>query len=125
MEDLLEVFAGLTRPDDVFALLEDLFTVREIKDTSQRLDVARMLRKGSSYAVIEKATGASATTIARVSKALNYGAGGYGLALRCLMPKRQKTGKPPSWKARQPKVKSNRRATAALPREAAKARLLY
>ena len=46
VEDLLEVFAGLTRPDDVFALLEDLFTVREIKDTSQRLDVARMLRKG-------------------------------------------------------------------------------
>ena len=32
VEDLLEVFAGLTRPDDVFALLEDLFTVREIKD---------------------------------------------------------------------------------------------
>ncbi len=84
MEDLLEVFAGLTRPDDVFALLEDLFTVREIKDTSQRLDVARMLRKGSSYAVIEKATGASATTIARVSKALNYGAGGYGLAFEVL-----------------------------------------
>ena len=54
VEDLLEVFAGLTRPDDVFALLEDLFTVREIKDTSQRLDVARMLRKGSSYAVIDR-----------------------------------------------------------------------
>ena len=84
VEDLLEVFAGLTNPNDVFALLEDLFTVREIKDTSQRLDVARMLRKGSSYAVIEKATGASATTIARVSKALNYGAGGYALAFDVL-----------------------------------------
>lgn len=84
VEDLLQVFAGLTSPDDVFALLEDLFTVREIKDTSQRLDVARMLRDGSSYAVIEKATGASATTIARVSKALNYGAGGYGLAFKVL-----------------------------------------
>lgn len=84
VEDLLQVFAGLTSPDDVFALLEDLFTVREIKDTSQRLDVARMLRGGSSYAAIEKATGASATTIARVSKALNYGAGGYGLAFDVL-----------------------------------------
>ena len=84
VEDLLRVLAGLTKPDDVFALLEDLFTVREIKDTSQRLDVARMLRDGSSYAVIEKATGASATTIARVSKALNYGAGGYGLAFEVL-----------------------------------------
>ena len=71
VEDLLTVFAGLTDPDDVFALLEDLFTVREIKDTSQRLGVARMLKAGSSYAVIEQATGASATTIARVSKALD------------------------------------------------------
>lgn len=92
MEDLLKVFAGLTRPDDVFALLEDLFTVREIKDTSQRLDVARMLRMGSSYAVIEKATGASATTIARVSKALNYGAGGYGLAFEVLDAKEAENG---------------------------------
>ena len=92
MEDLLEVFAGLTRPDDVFALLEDLFTVREIKDTSQRLAVARMLRKGSSYAVIEKATGASATTIARVSKALNYGAGGYALAFEVLDAKEAENG---------------------------------
>ncbi len=84
VDDLLEVLAGLTDPDEVFALLEDLFTVREIKDTSQRLDVARMLRDGSSYAVIEKATGASATTIARVSKALNYGAGGYQCAFKVL-----------------------------------------
>ncbi len=84
VDDLLEVLAGLTDPNDVFALLEDLFTVREIKDTSQRLDVARMLRDGSSYAVIEKATGASATTIARVSKALNYGSGGYQCAFKVL-----------------------------------------
>ena len=84
VEDLLKVFAGLTDPDDIFALLEDLFTVREIKDTSQRLDVARMLKEGSSYAVIEQTTGASATTIARVSKALNYGAGGYERAFEVL-----------------------------------------
>ena len=108
MEDLLEVFAGLTCPDDVFALLEDLFTVREIKDTSQRLDVARMLRKGSSYAVIEKATGASATTIARVSKALNYGAGGYGLAFEVLDAKEAEGGKPLNRKTPQPQAKTKK-----------------
>ena len=70
--------------DKIFALLEDLFTVREIKDTSQRLDVARLLREGKSYAVIEQTTGASATTIARVSKALNYGANGYEAAFSVL-----------------------------------------
>lgn len=50
VEDLLNVLAGLNEPDDIFALLEDLFTIREIKDTSQRLEVARLLREGESYA---------------------------------------------------------------------------
>ena len=86
VEQLLEVFAGLTDVDDIFALLEDLFTVREIKDTSQRLDVARLLKEGRSYLAIEEETGASATTIARVSKALNYGAGGYEKALELIRP---------------------------------------
>lgn len=84
VDNLLAVLAGMSEPDEVFALLEDLFTVREIKDTSQRLEVARMLQRGSSYAAIEQATGASATTIARVSKALNYGAGGYARAFEVL-----------------------------------------
>jgi len=84
VEDLLKVFAGLNDSDKIYALLEDLFTVREIKDTSQRLEVAQMLRAGRSYTDIEKATGASATTIARVSKALNYGAGGYAAAFEVL-----------------------------------------
>lgn len=84
VDSLLKVLAGLDDPDAIYALLEDLFTVREIKDTSQRLDVACMLRAGTSYAAIEKTTGASATTIARVSKALNYGAGGYAHAFEVL-----------------------------------------
>lgn len=89
VEDLLNVLAGLNDPDEIFALLEDLFTIREIKDTSQRLEVARLLREGESYASIEKITGASATTIARVSKALNYGTGGYQLALEVLKASEQ------------------------------------
>lgn len=84
VDALLEVFAHVTNPDDIFKLFEDLFTVREIKDTSQRLDVARMLKAGKSYTAIEQKTGASATTIARVSKALNYGAGGYAVAFEAL-----------------------------------------
>ncbi len=84
VEDLLSVLAGLARPPDGFAVFGYFFTIREIKDTSQRLEVARLLRQGESYASIEKITGASATTIARVSKALNYGTGGYQLALELL-----------------------------------------
>ena len=84
VDDLLRVFAALDDEDTIFSLLEDLFTIREIKETSQRLAVARLLDAGRSYAVIEEATGASATTIARVSKCLSYGAGGYTAALYAL-----------------------------------------
>ncbi len=84
VNDLLCVLAEMDNEDDVFALLEDLFTIREIRETSQRLAVARLLAEGKSYTAIEKQTGASATTIARVSKCLGYGAGGYEKALAIL-----------------------------------------
>ena len=40
--------------------------------------------KRAGYEAIEAETGASATTIARVSKCLSYGAGGYEQALKIL-----------------------------------------
>ncbi len=84
VDDLLRVLSAMDDPDEVFTLLEDLFTIREIRETSQRLAVARLLDAGMSYAAIEKETGASATTIARVSKCLTYGTGGYRQALDIL-----------------------------------------
>ena len=84
VDTLLSVLARIDDEDTLFALLEDLFTIREIRETSQRLAVARLLDEGKSYAVIEEETGASATTIARVSKCLSYGSGGYRAALEVL-----------------------------------------
>ena len=84
VEDLLRVLAGVDNEDTAYALMEDLFTIREIREMSQRLAVAKLLDAGRPYVAIEEATGASATTIARVSKALNYGAGGYRTALDIL-----------------------------------------
>ena len=68
VEDLLRVFAALDDEDVIFSLLEDLFTIREIKETSQRLAVARQLDAGKSYSAIEEATGASVTTIRRLQR---------------------------------------------------------
>ena len=84
VEALLEVLASMDDKDELYALFEDLFTIREVKETSQRLSVARLLAVGRPYTAIADATGASATTIARVSKALNYGSGGYRRALEIL-----------------------------------------
>jgi TrpR-related protein YerC/YecD len=81
VETLLEALLTLREPDEVFAFLQDVCTVREIHDLAQRLAVARMLAAGRHYSDIESTTGASSTTISRVSRSLNYGADGYRLAL--------------------------------------------
>ncbi len=85
--DLLDVLTSITSQDDMSLLLEDLFTPREIKECSSRLHVAHLLNEGYSYNSIEEKTGASATTIARVSRCLSEGAGGYALALNLLSKK--------------------------------------
>jgi TrpR-related protein YerC/YecD len=77
VERLLAAFATLGNPDDVYAFLQDVCTVREIQEMSQRLEVARMLSDGEHYDRIREVTGASTTTISRVSRCLNYGADGY------------------------------------------------
>ena len=63
-----------------------LATIREIHDMAQRFHVARMLDRGEHYTHIQDVTGASATTISRVSKALNYGADGYRAVIDRLGP---------------------------------------
>jgi TrpR-related protein YerC/YecD len=78
---LCATFAAIDDPDKISALLEDCCTIREVHEMAQRLRVAQLLSQGTSYALIQERTGASATTIARVSKSLNYGAGGYRYAL--------------------------------------------
>lgn len=81
VEKLLHALLSLETPDEAYALLQDLCTVREIQEMAQRLHVARLLAAGEHYTAIQEATGASATTISRVSKALNYGADGYKCVL--------------------------------------------
>ena len=88
VEELLNALLALEEPDEAYALLLDLCTVREIQDLAQRLHVARMLAAGEHYTTIQETTGASATTISRVSKALHYGADGYTSVLSKLYPDR-------------------------------------
>lgn len=83
---LLDALVSLEGPGDADRLLQDLCTPRELEDLSQRLEVARMLDAGVSYARIQAATGASATTVARVARCLKYGSGGYRTVLDKLPP---------------------------------------
>ena len=76
-EDLCEAILSLQSKEECLAFLEDICTIKEIQDMSQRLEVAQMLSQGISYTTICKETGASTATISRVSRSYEYGAGGY------------------------------------------------
>ena len=79
--ELFRAILSLTSEEECAAFFEDLCTIKEIQDLSQRLQVADMLNHGEKYQTIEQATGASTATISRVNKCLVYGSGGYRLVL--------------------------------------------
>lgn len=74
---LTEALVQLGTKEEARAFLHDLLTPRELEDISQRLEVARMLDNGQPYLAVQKQTGASSTTVSRVSKCLNGEIGGY------------------------------------------------
>ncbi|MDO4436839.1 MAG: YerC/YecD family TrpR-related protein [Coriobacteriaceae bacterium] len=77
VEQLVEAFEAVEGADEIRAFLTDLCTPREICDFAQRLQVARYLDEGEPYVEVQARTGASSTTVSRVSKALNGEYGGY------------------------------------------------
>ena len=81
---LFRAFLSLKTEEEYRLFLEDVCTVKEITDMAQRLRVARLLRAKTSYALINEETGVSTATISRVSRCLDYGAGGYDLVLKRL-----------------------------------------
>ena len=72
---------ALESVEECYQYFEDLCTMKEIRDLSQRLEVAKLLDSGCSYQQAGEATGASSATIGRVKRCLNYGSGGYRLLL--------------------------------------------
>lgn len=84
MQNLYQAILTLETEDECMKFLRDLLTEAEIKEFSNRWKVAQMLDQKIPYEKIEKATGMSSTTIARISKWLNEGKGGYKLVLKKL-----------------------------------------
>lgn len=80
-KQLIQALLSLTTPAEAQRFLRDLMTEGEISDLAKRLETARMLSAGIPYPRIQAATGFSSTTVARVSKWLQEGEGGYALIL--------------------------------------------
>ncbi len=83
-ENLYNAILSLKNIDECEAFFNDVCTIQELEAFKQRLDVAILLKKGMSYADINKITSASTATISRVSKYLNYGDGGYSIVIERL-----------------------------------------
>ena len=81
---LFQTILNLETIDECYAYFEDICTIKEIQDMSQRLDTAILLSKGLSYQKITEQVNVSTATIGRVSKCLNYGSGGYSAAIKKL-----------------------------------------
>ena len=78
---LIKAVISLENEEDAYRFFEDLCTIPEIRSISQRLAVARLLRKKETYQKIAEETGASTATISSVNRARTYGADGYNRVL--------------------------------------------
>jgi TrpR-related protein YerC/YecD len=82
LKSLYEAVLLLKTAHEVEAFFRDLLTETELRELSKRWTAARMLEAGESYTKIIEATGLSSTTVARVSRWLKKGAGGYRMVLK-------------------------------------------
>lgn len=88
-KELFRAILALESEEDCRVFFEDLCTVNEILEMSQRLDVAKNLVQGKTFNQIGKETGASSATISRVNKCVLYGGGGYKRILARLSDKEE------------------------------------
>ncbi len=84
IDELYAVITKLESLEECRRFFRDLLTETEIREFAERWKVARMLSQGVPYTTIEKETGLSSRTIARVHKWLKQGKGGYTMMLRRL-----------------------------------------
>ena len=81
IDNLYKAILSLENIEECYNFFEDACTIQELESIAQRFEVARLLCQGKSYVDINKLTGASTATICRVSKCVNYGGGGYKIAI--------------------------------------------
>ena len=74
---LYKAILSIDSQEECEAFFEDICTMKELETMAQRLEVATLSLKGTTFNEIVAKTGASTTTSSRVNRCLNYGGGGY------------------------------------------------
>ena len=81
IDRLFTAILQLKDAEECHKFFEDICTIKEVQDMAQRLDAAILLDQGVGYQAIGEQVGISTATISRVSRCLNYGSGGYRMAI--------------------------------------------
>mgnify|MGYP001165332284 CR=1 FL=1 len=80
-QDLFEAILALKNKKEAKKFFRDLLTEPELIEFGKRWQAAQMLNDKVPYTEIVEKTGLSSTTVARISKWLKKGMGGYKLML--------------------------------------------
>lgn len=83
-DKLFKAILNLESIEDCYNFFEDICTIKELQDMTQRLEVALLLDEGVNYQGISQKVNVSTATISRVSRCLHYGSGGYKKAIEAL-----------------------------------------
>lgn len=76
-DELFETLLKIENIEESRKFFEDLCTVKELESMLQRVKAAKMLLENKTFVEIQKETKISSATLARVSKCIKYGDGGY------------------------------------------------
>ncbi len=75
LQNMYELFASITDPDDVKLLFDDLCTYKEIEQMAGRIAAAKLFLAGKTYNQVIAETNISSATLSRVSRCVQYGDG--------------------------------------------------
>jgi len=75
MEELYRLIAGITDPEEIRVLFEDLCTRKEVENMAERVFAARLLMEGNTYNQVMAQADISSATLSRVSRCVQYGSG--------------------------------------------------
>ena len=78
---LFETILSFETTEELDDLFDDLCTYKEVEQMAQRIEAAKMLTQGKTYAEIIEKTEISSATLSRVSRCVQRGSGGYARVL--------------------------------------------
>ena len=75
LQDMYELFARISDPEDFKLFLDDLCTYKELEQMAGRIAAAKLFMDGKTYTQVIEATNISSATLSRVSRCVQYGYG--------------------------------------------------